>query len=83
MSNNKATRTSTHPRFVCGHCGESLSKTTYFKHRREYYNQSTDTWKTSNEESFFGIPDPFETSCSSDSDEDNVTAGKSYLLRHY
>ena len=31
--------------FFCGHCKEYLSKSTFYKHKRRYYNVSDKTWQ--------------------------------------
>ena len=32
-------------RFHCEHCGEKVSKTLYYQHKRLYYSSSSNTWK--------------------------------------
>lgn len=33
-------------RFHCGHCGEKISKTLYYQHKKLYYSSSTNTWSS-------------------------------------
>ena len=33
-------------RFHCGHCGEKISKTLHFQHKRLYYSSSTRSWSS-------------------------------------
>lgn len=35
-------------RRFCEHCQKNLPRTTYFQHRRQYYNKDTGEWCTSN-----------------------------------
>lgn len=30
--------------YSCGHCGQSVSKTVYYQHKRLYYRDSTNSW---------------------------------------
>lgn len=32
-------------RFHCDHCGEKISKSLYFDHKRLYYSPASNTWK--------------------------------------
>lgn len=32
-------------RFYCDHCGEKVSKTLYYQHKKLYYSAATGTWK--------------------------------------
>ena len=34
-------------RFHCDHCGEKISKTLYYQHKRLYYSSSTNSWRKS------------------------------------
>jgi len=34
-------------RFHCGHCGEKVSKTLYYQHKRLYYSSATNSWSRS------------------------------------
>ena len=38
-------RRSTTTRKLCPHCGKHVLKKTYIRHRRLYYDPSTDSWK--------------------------------------
>ena len=35
----------TSKRYFCEHCEQQLSKTSYFKHKRLYYDRKSETWK--------------------------------------
>jgi len=35
---------------ICGHCDRSLSKSQFLRHKREFFNYATKTWKRSNEQ---------------------------------
>lgn len=39
------------PALECGHCGEVVSKSTYYRHRQRFYNPKTKKWKMCDEES--------------------------------
>lgn len=30
--------------FYCGHCERNVSKTTYYRHKADFYNEFSDTW---------------------------------------
>lgn len=32
-------------RYFCGHCEQQLSKTSYFKHKRLFYDRKSGSWK--------------------------------------
>jgi hypothetical protein len=32
-------------RYFCDHCEQQLSKTTYFKHKRLFYDRKSESWK--------------------------------------
>lgn len=34
-----------HSAFFCGHCKEFLGKSTFYKHKRRFYNVSSGTWQ--------------------------------------
>jgi hypothetical protein len=36
-------------RFHCGHCGEKISKTLYYQHKKLYYSSSTNSWSSDND----------------------------------
>ena len=36
-------------RVYCPHCEETVGKRTYWRHKRLYYNSSTDQWQTNHE----------------------------------
>ena len=33
-------------RFHCQHCGEKVSKTLYYQHKRLYYSSASNTWRS-------------------------------------
>ena len=33
------------PSLECGHCGEVVSKSTYYRHKQKFYNPATKKWK--------------------------------------
>lgn len=35
-------------RYFCGHCKEYLGKSTFYKHKKRYYNHSSRTWQLVN-----------------------------------
>ena len=51
--------------YKCGHCGEAVSKTVYFQHKRLYYCDDTNSWSQGNLDS-----DEFEEFTFSDMDEE-------------
>ena len=50
----------------CPHCDQLVSKTTFYRHKRSYYNHSTKQWKTDREKA---LTNDLSTS-SSDDDQD-------------
>ena len=36
-------------RFHCGHCGEKVSKTLYYQHKRLYYSSAFNTWRSADD----------------------------------
>jgi hypothetical protein len=30
--------------YLCEHCGEKVSKTVYYQHKKLYYDKTTETW---------------------------------------
>lgn len=52
-------------RFHCGHCGEKISKSLYFEHKRLYYSSHSNTW---DEVQVTKREEPFEDFTFSDSE---------------
>lgn len=46
--------------YFCGHCKEYVGKSTFYKHKRRYYNDSARTWRLSENA---GKSQPAQTSC--------------------
>ena len=53
-------------RRLCPHCSELVSKATYFRHKRSFYESQTKQWRTTNDEQ---LP----VSASSEEDDDSAT----------
>ena len=47
-------------RFHCEHCGEKVSKTLYYQHKRLYYSSSSNTWKSKDPDTDPGVDVRFE-----------------------
>lgn len=45
MDGDGTTTTCGEKRFHCEHCGEKISRSLYFEHKRLYYSSTSGTWK--------------------------------------
>ena len=60
-------------RSLCGHCGENLSSSQYARHKRLYFDESSQSWKRDLASPVsFSAPDPFEFTSKYSSDEESM-----------
>jgi hypothetical protein len=60
--------------YGCGHCGQSVSKTVYYQHKRLYYCDSTNSWLQANlDQSPADVEDFVFSEASGEDSEENVS----------